>query len=1040
MILSDLSIKRPVLATVMNLIIVIFGIIAFHGLSLRGYPNIDPPVVSVETRYPGASANVVESKITQLLEDQLAGVEGLQVISSESKEGKSQINMEFSLQRDIDAAASDVREAVTRVLDRLPEDAKPPQVNKSDADSSVIVWFAVSSAQLSQLELSDYVDRHIADRFKVIDGVSRVQIWGERRYVMRITLDSAAMAARGISANQVEATLRAENVELPAGKIESADREFTIRVTRPYNTAEEFGDMVVARGKSSLNQEGHLVRLKEVARVELAAHDERSVFRGVLHEGSPGENMLGIGIVKQSSANTVEVVRNAREVATEIQSTLPGDIKLQVAYDTAVFLERSVEEVYITISFSLFLVIMVIYLFLGSWRATLIPVITVPVSLAGAAITAWLLGFSINILTLMACVLAIGLVVDDAIVVLENIHRRIEQGEKPLLAALHGSREVAFAVIATALVLMAVFAPIVLMEGNISRLFGEFSLTLAAAVGFSAFVALTLCAMLSSRLLQEKSTQDSHQGIFERGFQRFEDFYRHKIVALTHKPILAILILAMASILVWLYFEKIPREFDPGEDRGIFLLIVQGPEGASFDYTKKIMLEVENRLQPKIGEGDIDHMLFRVPGFKGGLSSGLGLIMLTPWEERSKTGDDVMRETQALLADIPGVLIYSFMRKPLAAVSGQPLEIVIEGDTYEELSEWSNLLLKAAYENPKILRPIVDLKETQPQLHVQIDKQRAADLGVTVSQIGRTLETMLGEREVTTFMQRGEEYDVLLKGDEKQFSSKADLQSIYVRSDSTGESVPLSNLVTIEESAGAASLTRYNRMRSFTLSASLAEGYALSDALAFMHAAVKTYLPTHAHVDYKGLTLEFVRSGSSIALVIGIALLMVYLVLAAQFESFVHPFIILLTVPFALLGALMALDVMGMTINVYSQIAMIMLIGLAAKNGILMVEFANQLRDRGMACLEAIQTAAVQRLRPIIMTSLTAAIGAVPLMLGNGAGASTRLIVGVVVCAGVVLSTAMTLFIVPAMYALLAKNTGTPLAVENQLKELESNR
>ena len=1038
MVLSDLSIKRPVLATVINLVIVIFGLIAFFELPLRGYPNIDPPVVSVETRYPGASANVVESKITQLLEDQLAGVEGLRVISSESKEGLSQINMEFSLNRNIDAAASDVREAVTRVLDRLPEDAKPPQVNKSDADSSVIVWFTASSAQLTQLQLSDYVDRHIADRFKVIDGVSRVQIWGERRYVMRITLDSAAMAARGISANQVESILRAENVELPAGKIESADREFTIRVARPYNTPEEFGEMVVTRGKGD-SKEGHLVRLKEIARVELAAHDEKSLFRGVLHAETPGENMMGIGIVKQSSANTVDVVRSARKVAAELQNSLPGDMKLQVAYDTAVFLERSVEEVYITIAFSLLLVVGVIYLFLGSWRATLIPALTVPVSLSGACIFAWLLGFSINILTLMACVLAIGLVVDDAIVVLENIHRRIEQGEKPLLAALHGSREVAFAVIATALVLIAVFAPIVLMEGNISRLFGEFSLTLAAAVAVSALVALTLCAMLCSRLLQAHSARSPLSALFEKHFQRFENYYRQKISTLTARPLTAVAVLLLSSALVWLYFAKIPREFDPGEDRGIFLLIIQAPEGASFNYTREVTLEVERRMQARMKDGDIDHMLFRIPGFKGGVNSGLGLIMLTPWEERQKTGDDLMKETQQLVANIPGVQIYSFMRKPLAAASGQPLEIVIEGDTYEELSEWSNILLKASYENPRILRPVVDLKETQPQLQVRIDRQRAADLGVSVSHIARSLETMLGEREVTTFMQRGEEYDVLLKGDEQQFNSKADLQTIYVRSDTTGESVPLSNLVLVEEGAGAASLTRYNRMRSFTLSAGLAEGYALSEALAFMQNAVKQHLPAHAHVDYKGLTLEYVRSGSSIALVLGIALLMVYLVLAAQFESFVHPFVILLTVPFALLGALMALDMMGMTVNVYSQIAMIMLIGLAAKNGILMVEFANQLRDRGLDALQAIQNAAVQRLRPIIMTSLTAAIGALPLMLGAGAGASTRMIVGVVVFAGVILSTAMTLFIVPAMYALLAKHTASPKAVENQIKALENN-
>ncbi len=1036
MIISDLSIKRPVFATVINIVLVVFGVIAFLELPLRGYPDIDPPVVSVETVYPGASANVVESKITQLLEDQLSGVEGLRVLSSESREGKSQINLEFSLKRNIDAAANDVREAVTRVIDRLPDEAKPPQVNKSDADSSVIVWFAISSSLMSQLELSDYVDRYVVDRFKVVDGVARVQIWGERRYVMRITLDRSAMAARGITANDIENALRAENVELPAGKIESVDREFTVRVARAFNNADEFRQLVLVRGKPEAG-DGHLVRLGEVATVELAARDEKTAFRGMVVPGAPAENMVGIGIIKQSKANTVDVTRMARAVAADIQKTLPEHMQLNVTFDTAVFLERSVEEVYVTLALSMVLVVLVIYIFLGSWRATLIPALTVPVSIIGACIFAWLFGFSINILTLMACVLAIGLVVDDAIVVLENVHRRIERGEPPLLAAINGSREVAFAVIATSLVLVAVFVPIVFMEGNISRLFGEFALTLAAAVAVSAFVALTLCAMLCSKWLVPHSNTSRMARLSDQWFARIENSYSKNVQASVRKPWLAVLVLLLSSMLVWLYFNKIPREFDPGEDRGIFILVVQGPEGASFENTQSVLLDIERRLQPQVGGESLETVLFRLPGFFGGVNSGLGLIVLKPWEDRKKTGDQVMADVQAMLADIPGMQIYSFMRKPLAAASGQPLEIVIGGDTYEELSQWSALMLKAAYANPKILRPVIDLKETQPQLQVKIDRERAADLGVSVGNIGRTLETLLGEREVTTFFQRGEEYDVLLRGDEKQFASKSDMENIFVRSDRSGSLVPLANLVTIEEVSGARSLTRFNRMRSFTLSAGLASGYATSDALAYFHDVVARDLPPQAHIDYKGLTLEYVRSSGSMWLVVAIALLMVYLVLAAQFESFIHPFIILLTVPFALLGALAALDFMGMTINVYSQIAMIMLIGLAAKNGILMVEFANQLRDRGMALQEAIQTAATQRLRPILMTSLTAAIGALPLVFSSGAGANSRMIIGIVVFAGVILSTLMTLFIVPTMYAMLARNTGSPGQVAQAIRELQ---
>ena len=614
MIISDLSIKRPVFATVINIVLVVFGVIAFLELPLRGYPDIDPPVVSVETVYPGASANVVESKITQLLEDQLSGVEGLRVLSSESREGKSQINLEFSLKRNIDAAANDVREAVTRVIDRLPDEAKPPQVNKSDADSSVIVWFAISSSLMSQLELSDYVDRYVVDRFKVVDGVARVQIWGERRYVMRITLDRSAMAARGITANDIENVLRAENVELPAGKIESVDREFTVRVARAFNNADEFRQLVLVRGKPEAG-DGHLVRLGEVATVELAARDEKTAFRGMVVPGAPAENMVGIGIIKQSKANTVDVTRMARAVAADIQKTLPEHMKLNVTFDTAVFLERSVEEVYVTLALSMVLVVLVIYIFLGSWRATLIPALTVPVSIIGACIFAWLFGFSINILTLMACVLAIGLVVDDAIVVLENVHRRIEQGEPPLLAAINGSREVAFAVIATSLVLVAVFVPIVFMEGNISRLFGEFALTLAAAVAVSAFVALTLCAMLCSKWLVPHSNTSRMARLSDQWFARIENSYSKNVQASVRKPSLAVLVLLLSSVLVWLYFNKIPREFDPGEDRGIFILVVQGPEGASFENTQSVLLEIERRLQPQVGGESLETVLLRLPGF-----------------------------------------------------------------------------------------------------------------------------------------------------------------------------------------------------------------------------------------------------------------------------------------------------------------------------------------------------------------------------------------------------------------------------------------
>ncbi len=1030
MLLSDLSVKRPVFATVINLLLITFGIIALKNLPLRGYPDIDPPVVSIETHYPGASAEVVENKLTLPLEDQLSGIDGLDSITASSNDGISKISIEFNLQRDIDAAANDVREAVSRVLDKLPEEAKAPEITKSDANATVIVWYTLSSPKMNSLELSDYANRYLIDRFKNVDGVARVLVSGERKYVMKISLNRRAMAAREITANDVEDALRAENVEIPAGNIRSNDREFTLRLARNYRTEQDFRGLVLKMGKDS-----HLVNLGEIAEVQLAAKDDESMFRG------NGKNLVGIGIVKQAKANSLQVVKDTNKVFAQINQSLPDGMLLETMYDTTVFVDGAVKEVLKTLVITMLLVIAVIYLFVGSWRATLIPALSVPVSLIAAFIFVDAAGFSINLLTLLALMLGIGLVVDDSIVVLENIYSRVERGEPPLLAAYRGTREVGFAVIATTLILLAVFIPIVFIEGTTGKLFTEFALTLSAAVLVSGVVALSLTPMLCSKLLRnsKEGQVGIMQGFIDRTFGIVEGYYRETVRKSLPVSLLFVVVLLLSLIVIVLFLKITPKEFDPGEDRGAFLLFVTGPEGATFESTRKSMEEIEQHVLPKIGGEDIKALMMGIPGFgQTTHNTGAGIVILQPWEERDNDAWQIMRETMMSLGDIADVQVYPWMRKALVQGSNSPVEFVIGGDSYEELAGWRDTIALRLKDNPKIMGVRFDYTETLPQLNIHIDRVRAADMGVSVSNIGRTLETMLGSREATTFIDRGEEYDVLIEGDTKEFTTRYDLENIYVRSDRTYKLIPLSNLVNVEEHAGATTLNRYNRMRALTLTANLADDYSLGEALDYLNQVVKEELPESAHTDYKGISLIFMNSTSSVIFVFFIAILIAYLVLAAQFESFIHPLVVLITAPLALLGALIGIHVAGVTLNVYSQIGIIMLIGLAAKNGILIVEFANQMRDAGMEFSDAIVQAATKRLRPIVMTSFTTIMGAVPLLLASGPGAESRMVIGVVIFSGVICSTLFTLFIIPAAYYLMARNTRSPQQLSKKLAALES--
>ena len=1026
MILSDVSVKRPVFATVVNLLLIIFGVVAVSMLSLREYPDIDPPIVSISTNYPGASANIVESRITQLLEDRISGIEGIKNITSTSRNGRSDISIEFTLSRDIDAAANDVRERVSRALNNLPEQADPPEVSKANSDEEVVVWYNLRSTNLDTIELTDYANRFLVDKLSIVDGVARVQIGGGKNYAMKVFLDRNAMSARGVTVADVERVIRAENVELPAGRVDSQDRNFEVRVARSFLTADDFASLAVAVGN-----DGYLVRLGEIALVELTAEDDETEFRG------DGVNMIGLGIVKQSKANTLEVARAAKKQIDKIQETLPDNIFIVPSYDSSVFIEESINEVYETLAIAMLMVVIVIYLFLGNIRATLIPAVTVPVSLVSAFIVMYALGFSINLLTLLAMVLAIGLVVDDAIVVLENIYRRIEMGEPPVLAAYRGAREVGFAVIATTLVLIAVFVPLVFLEGNIGRLFTEFALAIAAAVAFSSFTALTLSPMMGSKLLSKRSRSSGFGHWLDSAFSKLEQGYNNTLGRTLHQPLLMTLLLVIAMVLVAQLYQRIPSEFVPREDRGNFFILMQAQEGASFESNAANLKRIEDILMPYRDNNTISRLLVRTPGFGG--NSGIVIVSSAPWDERTYSTFDLMDELSAKLTEVADVQAFAIMRSGIAGRGfGRPVQFVLQGDTYENLVAWRDIVMQKAAQNPKLVRLDSDYKETSPQLLVTIDRDRAADLGVSISDIGSTLEVMLGQRRVSTYLDRGEEYYVIMEGIEADFRSPSSIDNLYVRSQRSGQLISMDNLVRISEQATAAQLNRYNRMRAVTISANLAEGYTVGEALAYLEDIVKTELPDAVSIDYKGESQLYKEAGNSFVFVFILALAITYLILAAQFESWVHPLVIMLTVPLALVGAFIGLYLTGLTLNIYSQIGLVMLIGLAAKNGILIVEFANQLRDAGYEFEHALRRAATLRLRPIVMTGFTTVFSSLPLVLASGPGAETRIVIGVVIFAGVLLSAFMTLYLIPTAYAYLARGTGSPMQLTHEIEALEA--
>ncbi len=1008
--LSEVSIRRPVLATVMSLAIVLFGIISFGLLPVREYPDIDPPIISVVSLYRGASSNVVETEITDILEEQFATLEGVKTVTSSSREGGSVITIEFELNRDVNEAANDVRDRVSRVRGVLPQEIDDPIISKVDANAQAIVWLALSSKSRSTLEISDFADRVLKEKLQRLPGIGSVIIGGERRYAMRVWLNPFRMAAHKLTTHDIEFALRSENTEIPGGRVEGERREFAVRTRGQLTTPEEFGAIIVAQTGNDI------VRLRDVAEVNVGAEDERSVARW------NGEPAVGLGIVKQSKASTVDVADEVRRALPELSALLPAGMKLDVAYDSSEFIVESISEVQQTILIALMLVVLVVLAFLKSFRATVIPTLAIPISIIGALAAVYFAGFTINILTLLGFVLAIGLVVDDAIVVLENIYRHMEMGKTRWQAAIDGSNEIGFAIISTTIALVAVFIPLAFLSGNVGRLFNEFGVAVAVAVLISGFVALTLTPMISSLIL--RPLHGAGKGWASRSFDAFfaglnKIYDRSLRTAIKFRGLVLAGAVGML-LLTFVVFRLLPSELVPTEDRGVGFGIVIAPEGSTLEYTdtyvrqiEKILLDLPER------EG-----LFSATGLgfggPGSVTNSFMFFNMKSRDKRTKSQQQIVQELFPRLLVIPGVLAFVINPPSLGAnFSASAVQYVLQGDSYEEVNAAVATMMGSASRLGYLINMDTDLRMNKPQLDIHIDRERASGIGVTVADIGSTLETFLGGRVVTDFKRGTKQYDVILQVKPEDRSTPDAIPELYIRS--KGGLVQLANVVSVEKTVAPKELNHYNRIRSATISASLIPGITLGTALDDLDKIASEHLPAGIKREYAGQSLEYKTSSSALYLLFLLALVFIYLVLSAQFESFIHPFTILLSVPLAVLGALVTLLVFRQSLNIYSQIGLIMLIGLVTKNAILIVEFANQLRRLGRSTQEAVIDAAIIRLRPILMTSFATIFGILPIAIGLGAGAESRRPLGLVVVGGVFFSTFLTLIIVPVVYTLLAR-------------------
>jgi multidrug efflux pump len=1006
--ISEVTVNRPVFAAVLSLFVILIGLASYDKLTIREYPDIDRPVVTVTTIYTGASSKILERDVTEIIEDSLSGISGIREITSESRDEVSKIRVEFTLETNLDTAANDVRDKVSRIAALLPDEADNPRIAKSDSDARAIMWIGFSSDILTSIQLNDYLDRNIVDRLSIQPGVASITIGGERKYSIRIWMDPEQIASRQLTIVDVIRAIKNENIERGAGRFESSEREVGLKLDSKLKTLDEYSKIVIRHFGDSK------ILLSDVAKIEIGPESERGFLR------ANKKSAIGLGIVRQTKSNVLDVANNIKDELELIRPSLPESIDMSIGYDQSKFVNESINEIRFALTVSMILVILIIYYFLSSKAATIIPAVTIPISIIGTFFIIHIFGYSLNVLTFLALVLAIGLIVDDSIVVMENIKRRIENGEDNYTAAINGAKQITFVVIATTLVLVSVFLPLSFMGGKTGRLFIEFGVVLSFAVIISSFVALTLTPMMCSKLLKKDENQSER-----KLFIQFKKFYEASLLASQSKPKIVYSVTAVFIIISILLFQFLPKELAPSEDRGIFIVSVNAPEGSSLDYTDNMVKKVENVLEEYVNKGEIKTVFAIVaPGFSGqpgNVNSAFIFASLTPWENR-RHQREIVREIFPKLISMPGAMIFTINPPSLGqSPFKSPVRFVISGTNYDQVGEWGESI-KNISEDIGLRSARIDYKVDKPRINLKINRDAASNLGVSADDIATTLDALYASRKVTKFSKDGLTYNVVVKADDEYLVNVSNLDNIYIKSSVTSELIPLSNLVSNSVEATSKSLKRINRLPSVTLSSNIAPGSSLGAILDDLSKASSDILPASAKISYAGASKEYYETGYKLELTILLAILVVYLVLSAQFESFRNPLIIILTVPITMTAGIYSLFVTGGSLNVYSQIGFLMLIGLIAKNGILVVEFANQLKDEGVKISKAIIESSIIRFRPVIMTTISTLLGSIPLIISSGAGAESRFAMAVVVFGGIALASFITLYLIPALYILIEKD------------------
>ena len=1033
MYLTDVSIRRPVVSWVLSLILIVFGIFVFLKLPVRELPSgLQPPVVQVKVEYKSASAPIVDEEITQVLEDVIGGAEGIKNIDSKSEKGQSTINIEFDTEIDLDDAANDIRERVARVVDRLPSESNAPQILKQSAGFSTTMWLALSSPTWSDLELGDYAERYLVDKFSSVKNVGRILVGGLRELSVRVWINPIKLAANNLTIQEVERALRSENVSLPAGSLEANNIDLTISLDKSYNSLEKLKQLPIIKGKNNP------VRLSDIANIEFGPVSEKTLFRAQ-KKNALDQKTVGIGIYARSGASTVELSKEIKKRIEEVKKTLPEGLSLEIAFNRATYIGEAINEVYKTLIIAFILVVAIIYLFLGNLKAVIVPAVALPVSLIATFLGLYLFGLSINIFVLLSFILAIGIITDDSVIMTDAIYRRIENGETPLVAAYKGSKQISFAIIATTLILIAVFLPLIFIEGIAGTLFRETAIALSFAIVVSSFVALTLSPMLGSKFLKKKTKENFFVVKFDKLFKAFSNFYQETLIFWLDKKKIIIIFLMLIIFSSGLLYNYTKKELLPMEDRGSYLIIGFTDDGSSFDYTQKRAKDVEKRLVPLLEAEDSPYKRFLmiVPGF-GSDNSFVIIALLDNWKNRKQNSQTIMRQAIGKIVTVPQTVAFPISPQSIRISSyNKPIQMVILGSTYEELEKIQFEVIRNLRKNRNLSRIESDYSRNKPGIKLDINKNKAKDLGISAQSIGQTLETLYGGKTVTKFNKLGKEYPIILQQYLDDRKSKESISKIYVRSEKTGKLISLANLVDFKEEGSANKLSRYNRQRAVTISANINEGYTLAEAIKYLEKTISEVAPEN-QITWKGKSEELKETSNELYIIFALALLTAYLVMAATFNSFIHPFIIVLTVPLAVFGGLVFILFFNSSINIFSQIALVILIGISTKNSILIVDYANRLRTAGKSIENAVRESCSLRFRPIIMTSLSTMFAMIPLIVGNigpGAGESSRLAVGSTILGGMLISTFFTLYVTPTMYLALAKNTKRIDAIDIELKK-----